>query len=186
MAIRIIQSHEPLSDPAVRALRDVLRAGGLTAAGGGELDVPGVVREIIADVATRGGEAVAALTERIDKVTVSPEEIRVPTERIAEAHANADPDFLALARRVIANIRQYQEHIKASAPADLVRGGRRLGVRYTPVDRVGLYVPGWKAIYPSSLLMTIVPAQVAGVGQIAIAGPPTETAVNETWRALLE
>jgi len=184
MAMKIIQSEAPLSDPAVLALRDVLREGELTAAGSGELDVPTIVRDIIADVRDRGGQAVAELTERIDKVAVAPDQIRVPVERIRQAHAAADPKFLALARRVIANIREYQEHIKAKAPTDLTRGGRRLGVRYTPVDRVGLYVPGWKAIYPSSFLMTIVPAQVAGVREIAIAGPPTETGVNEMTMAL--
>ncbi len=184
MAIKIIQSDDPLADEAVAALRDMLRGGGLTAAGSGTLDVAAIVRDIIADVAARGAAAVAELTEKIDKVAVAPDEIRVPVERIHEAHAKADADFLALARRVIANIRAYQGRIKAAAPADLVRGGRRLGVRYTPVDRVGLYVPGWKAIYPSSVLMTIVPAQVAGVREIAIAGPPTETGVNEMTLAL--
>jgi len=184
MAIKIIQSDKPPSDPNVLSLRDLLRAGGLTAASGGELDVPAIVRDIIADVQARGSEAVAEWTERIDKVAVAPRQIRVPTEQIHQAHADADPQFLDLARKVIANIGEYQQHIKATAPAELVRGGRRLGVRYTPIDRVGLYVPGWKAIYPSSFLMTIVPAQVAGVRQIAVAGPPTETGVNAMTMAL--
>ena len=184
MSIRIVQTKHPLTDPDVLALRDELRAGALTAAGTGRLDVPSTVRDIIADVAARGDEAVVELTRRIDKVTMRPEEIRVPVERIAQAHAAADEDFLALAQRVIANIRRYQQHIKVAAPPDLVRDGRRLGVRYTPVERVGLYVPGWKAIYPSSLLMAAVPAQVAGVRQIALAGPPTETGVNEMTLAL--
>ena len=184
MTIKLIQSEQPLADEAVLALRDRLRAGGLTALGSGTLDVPAIVRGILDDVAARGGEAVAELTKRIDKIDVAPEAIRVPAERIRQAHEEADPDFLALARRVIANIRRYQEHIKAAAPADLVREGRRLGVRYTPIDRVGLYVPGGKAIYPSSFLMTIVPAQVAGVREIAIAAPPTAAGVNPMTMAL--
>ena len=184
MAIRILQTDRPLAEPEVLALRDRLRGGGLTAAGVGQLDVPAIVRDIIADVGSGGEAAVADLTRRIDNVEVPPEEIRVPAERIRAAHAAADTALLALARRAIANIRQYQEHIKVVAPADLVRGGRRLGVRYTPVDRVGVYVPGWKAIYPSSILMAVVPAQVAGVKEIAIAAPPTETAINETTLAL--
>lgn len=184
MAIKVIQSERPLADEAVLALRDRLRAGGLTAMGSGSLDVPAIVRGIIADVAAGGGRAVAELTKQIDNVDVPPDAIRVPVERIRQAHADADPEFLALARRVIANIRRYQEHIKAKAPADLVGDGRRLGVRYTPVDRVGLYVPGWKAMYPSSVLMTIVPAQVAGVREIAIAAPPTGTGVNPMTMAL--
>ncbi|NLF30381.1 MAG: histidinol dehydrogenase [Planctomycetes bacterium] len=184
MAIKVIQSERPLADEAVLALRDRLRAGGLTASGSGELDVPAIVRGIIAEVASGGAGAVADLTRRIDKVDVAPDAVRVPVEKIRQAHAQADPAFLALARRVIANIRQYQQHIKVQAPPDLVRQGRRLGVRYTPVDRVGLYVPGGKAIYPSSVLMTIIPAQVAGVRQIAIAAPPTETGVNPMTMAL--
>ncbi len=184
MGIRILQTDCPGSDPAVLALRDRLRAGGLTGAGTGSLDVPAIVREIVADVADRGDTAVAEWTERLDKVAVPPERVRVPAERIRAAHAAADGEFLALARRAIANIRAYQEHIKVAAPAELVRGGRRLGVRYTPIDRVGLYVPGGAAMYPSTMLMTAVPAQVAGVGQIAVASPPTGEAVNEMTLAL--
>jgi histidinol dehydrogenase len=74
---------------------------------------------------------------------------------------------------VAANVRQYQRHILHRDPPPLVREGRRLGVRYTPVDRVAVYVPGAKALYPSTVLMTVVPAQVAGVGQIAMISPPT-------------
>jgi len=148
------------------------------------VDVPAIVREIIADVAERGERAVAEWTERLDKLAVPPEEVRVPPERIRAAHAAADGEFLALARRAIANIRRYQEHIKVVAPAELVDGGRQLGVRYTPIDRVGLYVPGGAAMYPSTMLMTAVPAQVAGVGQIAIASPPTAEGVNEMTLAL--
>ena len=81
-------------------------------------------------------------------------------------------NFLALIRKVIANIREYQEHIRVRDPAPLVRNGRRLGVRYTPIERVGVYVPGGRALYPSTVLMTVVPAQVAGVREIVMASPP--------------
>ena len=133
MGMKIIQTDQPLADPAVLQLLELLRAGDLTAAGSEPMDPSAIVRDIIAQVGQRGSTAVAELTEKIDGVTISPEQVRVPAERIREAHAAADKEFLQLARRVIANIREYQQHIKATAPPDLQRGGRRLGVRYTPL-----------------------------------------------------
>ena len=172
MSIRIIKSADPLSDPAIRALRERLWQADLTAAGSGELDVPGIVRDIIADVAARGDRAVIEQTARIDGVELTPQTLRVPPEAIEAAHAAVDAAFLGLVRRVADNIRRYQQHILVEAPPPLTRGGRRLGVRYTPIDRAGVYVPGMTAVYPSTVLMTIVPAQVAGVGEIALASPP--------------
>jgi len=171
MRVRIIKTDRPLRDPAVLAVRDRLRAGGLTA-GAGEADVAGIVGEIIEAVSARGDEAVVELTAKIDKVRLTPEELRVPAEAIAAARATAEPAFLELVGRVAGNIRRYQEQILASPPPPLRRGGRELGVRYTPIDRVGVYVPGMTALYPSTVLMTVVPAQVAQVGQIALASPP--------------
>jgi len=173
MSIRIIQTGRPLGDPAVAAVREALRAGGLTAGAAGQGDVRGVVRDIIADVAARGDQAVIDLTARLDKASLSPDRLRVAREEIAAAHRAADPEFLALIRRVRASIREYQERILQRSPPPLRRGGRQLGVRYTPVDRVGVYVPGGRALYPSTVLMTVVPAQVAGVRQIAVVSPPT-------------
>jgi len=185
MAIRIIKTTDPLNDPAVAKVRDVLRGGGLTDSSAGNVDVPGIVRGIIADIVARGDSAVVELTEKIDKARLTPQTLRVPSEQIAAAHKAADPKFLDLVRRVIANIRQYQQSILAKAPPPLRRGGRELGVRYTPIDRVGVYVPGARAFYPSTVLMTVVPAQVAGVGQIAIASPPlTDGDVNPMVLAL--
>jgi histidinol dehydrogenase len=134
--------------------------------------VADIVSQIIADVSQRGDAALVELTRRIDGVKLSPRGIRVPAGAIASAHRQADPAFLALVRRVAANIRRYQRHILHRAPRPLKAGGRRLGVRYTPLDRVGVYVPGLRAMYPSTVLMTVVPAQVAGVGQVAICSPP--------------
>ncbi len=173
MGVRVIHSDEPLSDPAVLAVRERLRGAGLTAAGAGQVDVPAVVRDIIAQVQARGDEAVVELAERIDKVHLTPQTLRVPAEAIASAHAQADEKFLRLIRRAAANIRAYQKHIRIQPPPPLRDGGRELAVRYLPLDRVGVYVPGGRAPYPSTVLMTVVPAQVAGVGRIALASPPT-------------
>ncbi|MFW6155598.1 MAG: histidinol dehydrogenase [Planctomycetota bacterium] len=179
MVMKIITCEGPWEEvTAITVLMRELRAGGLTASGSAGVDVPETVRGIIAEVEAGRDQAVARLTKQIDKIDVPPEAVAVPVDQIRAAHAAADEALLHLVRRVIANLRAYQEHIKAAAPADLVRDGRRLGVRYTPIDTVGLYVPGGKAVYPSSFLMTIVPAQVAGVRRIAIATPPTAAGVH--------
>jgi histidinol dehydrogenase len=173
MSIWIIKADEPSEDSAVAAVRERLRSGDLTSTGTGKIDVPEAVREIIADVKARGDEAVIDQTERLEHVRLTSETLRVSHEQIDAAHGAADEDFLALIRRVIANIREYQQSILLSAPPMLKRDGRTLGVRYTPLDRAGVYVPGGRALYPSTVLMTVVPAQVAGVGEIAMLSPPT-------------
>ena len=173
MSIAIIQSRDPLRDRRVVRLLRVLRAGGLTSPSqAGGRGVAGAVASIIRQVAADGDEALVKLAWRFDKARLTAQTLAVPAGAIRAATAGAEADFLALARRVIANIRQYQEHILIRPPAALIRGGRELGVRYTPIGRVGVYVPGGRAMYPSTMLMTIVPAQVAGVREIALASPP--------------
>jgi histidinol dehydrogenase len=155
------------------ALRDLLRAGGLLADGETAIDVPAAVKTILDDIAARGDTAVIELEAKFDRATLTAETIRVSAADIAAAHAGADAQFLTVIRQAAENIRVYQEHIKHTAPADLVRGGRRLGVRYTPIDRVAVYVPGGRAIYPSTVLMTVIPALVAGVGEVVMVSPPS-------------
>ena len=172
MGIRVIRTTRPLRDPAVLAVRNVLRAGGLTAAGEGRADIPSVVGRIIADVQARGDAAFVDWTRRLHKLRLTPRTLFVPAGRIRAARAAMDKPFLSLVRRAAGNIRAYQRRILVTAPTPLRRAGRTLGVRYTPMDRVAVYVPGGKAAYPSTLLMTVVPAQVAGVGEIVLATPP--------------
>jgi len=183
MDISIIRTDSPDGLAAAVELRDLLRKGELTA-GGGELDVRAIVRDIIDDVESGGDAAAAAMTSRFDQADITPENICVSQDEILAAHQAADAEFLQLVRRVAANIRQYQESILITDPPLLTRGGRTLGVRYSPMARAGVYVPGGKAIYPSTVLMTIVPAQVAGVEQIAVASPPTGGDVNPMVLAL--
>ncbi|MBW2725048.1 MAG: histidinol dehydrogenase [Deltaproteobacteria bacterium] len=184
-AIRTIQMGSPGGESQLEALLEVLRDGGLLGAdAASDLDVPKVVSEILEEVRSGGDEAAARLTSRFDRASVSPESLRVPAELIAKAHAEAEPDFLALMRRAIANIRAYQEHILVKAPAPLQRGGRKLGVRYTPIERAAVYVPGGQALYPSTVLMTVVPAQVAGVREIVMVSPPTGGEINSMALAL--
>ena len=173
MSIRTIRYDQSDYREQLDVLLNVLRAGGLTATGAGQLDVPAVVRDVIADVRSRGDQAVIDLTAKIENVSLSADRLRVSAERIAEAHSHAEPEFLDLITRSARNIREYQYSILHRDPPMLRRGRRRLGVRYTPIRRVGVYVPGGQALYPSTVLMTVVPAQVAGVSEIVMVSPPT-------------
>ncbi len=172
MTISILHYSDPEFTERLTALREALR-GGVTASSQAAVDVPAVVRDIIAQVRDRGDQALLELTEKFDHAKLEPYSIVVSADEIEQAHSNADPEFLELVRRVIKNIRQYQQHILIQPPEPLEIGGRFLSVRYTPVRRAGLYVPGGRAMYPSTVLMTVVPAQVAGVEEIAIVSPPT-------------
>jgi histidinol dehydrogenase len=177
--VPLLDCANPNFADEVTALSRLLRGGALTArAEQQSLDVPEIVRNIIADVSARGDVAVTAMTNRFDKVSLTDAMLRVPQEMLDSARANCDPEFLALMRRAITNIREYQEHILVRAPEPLIRNGRVLGLRYTPMDRVGVYVPGGRALYPSTVLMTVVPAQVAKVREIVMVSPPTGGDIN--------
>jgi histidinol dehydrogenase len=172
MSIPVINYRQADFAAKVAAVRDRLRGGGLTSTGQSGVDVRTAVADILADVRRRGDEALVAWEQRLDGAELVPATLRVSEQRFAEVMASADRNFLALVHRVAGNIHRYQENILLKAPASLRSGGRELAVRYTPIDRVGVYVPGWRALYPSTMLMTVVPAQVAGVKEIVIASPP--------------
>lgn len=159
-------------DTRLESLRVRLHGGNLVAGGPSTLDVPRVVADILEQVRQGGDAAAIALTNQLDRATLTTSELRVTAEELHRAHTQADASFLSLMREAIDNIREYQSHIKHSSPPPLQRGGRTLGVRYTPLDRVAVYVPGGQALYPSTVLMTVVPAQVAGVKEIAMFSPP--------------
>jgi len=184
-ALPTIDMNTPEAAARLDALIETLRSGDLLgAAETPDLDVAKVVSDILEQVRRDGDEAAARLTSKFDRAEIAPDALRVPEERIARAHAEASPDFLALMRQAIDNIRAYQEHILVEAPPPLDRAGRRLGVRYTPIERVAVYVPGGKALYPSTVLMTVVPAQVAGVEEIVMVSPPTGGEINDMALAL--
>jgi histidinol dehydrogenase len=132
-----------------------------------------VVARICRDVDQRGLAAVLEYSARIDKAELSASTLRVPEDELARAHAAADPEFLAALRRVRENICVFQEAI-LHRDVRVQRPGGYLVERYRPLDRVGICVPGGAAAYPSTVLMTAVPAQVAGVGQLALVAPPTK------------
>ena len=131
-----------------------------------------VVERICRDVRQKGLAAVLDYSARIDKASLTPETIRVPREELARAHAEADPQLIEAVRRVRERICRFQEAILHHDVRVEMPGGCLIE-RYWPLDRVGICVPGGAAAYPSTVLMTAVPAQVAGVKQLAIVAPPT-------------
>ena len=131
-----------------------------------------VVKRICADIAAKGIEALLDYNRRIDGADLTRKTIRVPREEIKKAHSNADPNYLAAIRRIRENIVEFQKSI-LHKDVRIQRPGGWLAERYLPLDRIGICVPGGAAAYPSTLLMTAVPAQVAGVKEIAVMAPPT-------------
>ena len=131
-----------------------------------------VVRRICRDVHEKGLEAVLDYSARIDKADLTPDTLRVSQEELAGAHAQADRQFLDTVRRVRQQIAKFQEAIlHGDVRVELPEG--YLVECYRPLDRVGICVPGGAAAYPSTVLMTAVPAQVAGVPELAVVTPPT-------------
>ncbi|MDR3271246.1 MAG: histidinol dehydrogenase [Peptococcaceae bacterium] len=130
------------------------------------------VREIIGQVRRQGDEALYAFTERFDQVDLRASGLRVSETEIEAAYRQVDEEFLTALRGAISNIRRYHEHQKRSSWMETSEDGTILGQLLRPLRRVGLYVPGGTAAYPSSVLMTAVPAQVAGVEELAIVSPP--------------
>ncbi len=129
------------------------------------------VRAILAAVRERGDAAVLDFTERFDGVR--PERLRVPAEALEKASAALDADLRAIIEEAAANIRRFHERQLPQSWFTDDGDGVLLGQRVVPMERVGLYVPGSSAFYPSSLLMNAIPAQVAGVEEIALVSPPS-------------
>jgi histidinol dehydrogenase len=155
-----------------------------------------VVERICNDVATRGLEALLHYSLKLDRVALEPAQLRVSAEELRAAHQAADPAYLQTIERVRGNIRDYQKAI-LNHDVILPRDPEiELGLLYRPIRRVGVCIPGGAAAYPSSLLMTVAPAQAAGVSEIAVVVPPTpfggfntdllaachELEVNEVYR----
>lgn len=130
------------------------------------------VAEIIQEVKEKGDEALFSYTARFDGVTLTPETVKVTQEEIDEAYAQIEPSLLEVIRRALVNIRAYHEKQKKYSWFDSTENGTILGQKVTPLKTVGVYVPGGKAVYPSSVLMNVVPARVAGVERIIMTTPP--------------
>ncbi|OMF25677.1 histidinol dehydrogenase [Paenibacillus sp. FSL H8-0548] len=128
---------------------------------------------IVADVKAEGDAALLRYTEQHDRVKLDAESLRVTQEEIQAAYAFVDADFLTAIREAAVNVRVFHEKQMRTSWMDLQQDGTLLGQIMRPLKRVGVYVPGGKAAYPSSVLMNVIPAQVAGVPEIVMVTPPS-------------
>ena len=130
------------------------------------------VRSIIAGVRERGDAALVEYTERFDHARLTPETIRVSEAEIDAAYDSVDARLLEAMRHSAARIRAYHEKQKKLTWLDFNESGYALGQKVTPLDSAAVYAPGGTAMYPSSVLMNVIPASVAGVRRIALLTPP--------------
>lgn len=138
------------------------------------------VAQIVADVRRNGDGAVFDYTRKFDKWNVTADTVRVAEEEIDRAFAAADKDFVEVLRRAAANIEDFHRRQLRNSWIETRDDGSILGQRILPIEVSGVYVPGGKAAYPSSLLMNVIPAKVAGVGKVIAATPAgADGTVNE-------
>ena len=133
------------------------------------------VREIIDDVRARGDLAVFDYELKFDGCVLSNDTIRITPEEIEAAYKELDPEFVEVIRKSAANIRAYHEKQVTQSWITTGEDGIILGQKITPIEVSGCYVPGGRAVYPSSVLMNVIPAKVAGVERIIIATPPNSS-----------
>jgi histidinol dehydrogenase len=149
-------------------------------------DVDAAVADIVADVASRGDEALIAYTKRFDRLALTPETLRIAPAEIAAAARACEGETLAALRLAAERIEAYH---RRQIPADLDyvdAAGVRLGARWRAIEAVGLYVPGGTASYPSSVLMNAIPAKVAGVDRLVMVVPTPGGVLNPLVLAAAE
>lgn len=130
------------------------------------------VDAIIAAVREKGDEAVLDYEKQFDHCMLTPETLRVTKEELEEAYRELDPEFIEVMKRAAENIRTYHEKQKVNSWITTREDGSILGQKVSPIEVSGCYVPGGRAVYPSSVLMNIIPAKVAGVPRIIMCTPP--------------
>ena len=131
------------------------------------------VREILKQIKERGDAALLDFTSRFDQYDLSVEEIRVTPSEVAEAHNNVSDEGVEALKRAAENIREFHEHQKQES-WEYEKNGVLLGQNVRPLETVGIYVPGGKASYPSSVLMNAIPAKVAGVKKVVMCSPASK------------
>ena len=137
-----------------------------------KIDVAGIVTEIIDNVRGNGDAALFEYCEKFDKVKL--DSLEVSAEEIDEAFASVDPELIRVMKEAKANIYDFHKRQVRNSFVIEEKEGVIMGQRVTPIDRVGLYVPGGTAAYPSSVLMNAVPAKIAGCGMIVMVTPPAK------------
>ncbi len=183
--LKIRRIHHAAADAATQ-LTDLVRQLGLQAdvvsprgrqltekVFGQALTPAQVVERICRDVRSKGLQAVLHYTEQFDQAKLTRGTIRIDEAELKQAHAQADADFLATLRRVRKNVLAFQMGLVHSDAVLSMEGKCELRLRYRPMRRIGICVPGGAAAYPSTLLMTVCPAQAAGVNEIVVVLPPT-------------
>ena len=149
-------------------------------------NIENTVHEIIQDVRRRGDEALCDYTKRFDEFDLTPESMRVDEEDIHRYASDADDELVEILQQAAKNIREFHNQQVEDSWEYYAGDGIRLGVRRTPIQRAGIYIPGGKAAYPSSVLMNVIPAQVAGVERIVAVTPPRALEENPLVAAALK
>lgn len=129
------------------------------------------VNEIIEDVKERKDEALFFYTKKFDHFELNANSLKVTEEEIKEAYADLDPSLIDVIKKSASNVREYHMRQLRNSWFDSKPDGTILGMKITPIEKAGVYVPGGKAAYPSSVLMNLIPARVAGVAQIIMTTP---------------
>lgn len=165
---------------------DLDRVDGLVAAPETMQDTDSRVVEIVNGVRDRGDEALCEYSKQFDGYTLTPGTMRVSRDELRQYASGADDELVGIIRSAVRNIRDFHEHQKQESWEYYAGDGVRLGMRITPIESAGVYVPGGKAAYPSSVLMNVIPAQVAGVSRIAVVTPPRSLEDNPLVAAAIE
>jgi histidinol dehydrogenase len=168
--VKRLDARERNPEEVVAELR---RPGGFLSA-----EIRDAARRIVEDVRDRGDEALLEYTERFDGVR--PESIRVPEEEIEQARGSLPADLEESFRVAIENVRVFHER-ELDRSWEIERNGATGGQRVRPIRRVGVYVPGGHGAYPSTLMMTAIPAQVSGVEEICVCSPPGANGLVSRW-----
>ena len=141
-------------------------------------NVDDVVLKIISDVRARGDDAVVELTNRFDRIAIGPDKLRISDDEIDSLAGQCEASALAALDLAAQRILDFHERQLPKDDESVDRAGVRLGLRWTPLDSAGLYVPGGTAAYPSSVLMNAIPAKVAGVARLVMTVPTPGGAAN--------
>ncbi len=175
--MRIVDLSESLDLAAVDVLLRPPKA---------ETSVDRTVAGVVAAVRGRGNEALFEYSAKFDGLSIGADQVRVTEDEIREIAAGADDELVAILRVAASNIRQFHEEQLQESWEIYAGDGVHLGQRVTPIESTGLYIPGLKAAYPSSVLMNAIPAQVAGVDRIVVATPPRSLEENPLVAAALD
>src|SRR5437867_9278445 len=159
---------------------------GLLASDDVQQNIDKTVHQVIEDVRRRGDEALCDFTKRFDEFELTPELMRVAEDDIHRYASGSDDELVEILRQAAKNVREFHEKQVENSWEYYAGDGIRLGLRQTAIERAGIYIAGGKAAYPSSVLMNVIPAQVAGVERIVAVTPPRALEDNPLVAAALK